>query len=221
MPHKFYHQFCIPCADFNFAKRTQNISIPDRIAFVTGIRAKIGYEIALKLLRSGCSVLGTTRFPKDAIRRYALEPDFEMWKDNLKIFPIDFRNLTAVGNLIDHLNETVPYIDILINNAAQTVRKPPEFYAHLMEGEKMDDDVTIANNTKSICHVDQVSKSLLSDVTNNSVSKYYFSNGSNGVSVSSLMSQIKLLPEEKESQEKYFPKGEYDFFGQQVDLRPV
>jgi hypothetical protein len=102
IPHKFYHQFCLPCAEFNYMKRTQKIYIPTRIAFVTGLRAKIGYEVALKLLQSGSRVLGTTRFPKDALRRYSLEPDFECWKERLSIYPIDFRNLTAVGKLIGY-----------------------------------------------------------------------------------------------------------------------
>ena len=55
--HHLYHQFCPSCAEFNYLKRTQTIFIPDRIALVTGARVKIGYEIALKLLRSGAQVI--------------------------------------------------------------------------------------------------------------------------------------------------------------------
>ncbi|KAI9906176.1 hypothetical protein PsorP6_004789 [Peronosclerospora sorghi] len=48
------------------------------IAIVTGARLKIGYEITLKLLRSGALVVTTTRFPKDVAFRYAKEKDFEV-----------------------------------------------------------------------------------------------------------------------------------------------
>ena len=47
-----------------------------RVALVTGARVKIGYQAALMLLRAGATVIATTRFPHDAARRYASEPDF-------------------------------------------------------------------------------------------------------------------------------------------------
>jgi short chain dehydrogenase len=219
--HPFYHQFCQECADFNYAKRTQTFSATGRVALVTGMRAKIGYEIALKLLRSGCRVIGTTRFPKDAIRRYSLEPDFEEWKVNLTIFAIDFRNLTAVGVLINHINATYPHLDILVNNAAQTVRKPPDYYKHLIEGEAMQDP-TVVNNGHLLCHVSIVNETLLREIKeqDSTLAKRY--SGDKPISVASLMSQIALLPEEKEgSTSQYFPEGKYDYFGQQLDLRPV
>ncbi len=42
----------------------------------TGSRVKIGFQAALKLLRAGAVVLATTRFPTDALLRFAACADF-------------------------------------------------------------------------------------------------------------------------------------------------
>jgi NAD(P)-dependent dehydrogenase (short-subunit alcohol dehydrogenase family) len=102
---------------------------------VTGARIKIGYFCAVKLLRAGAIAVVTTRFPHDAAVRYAKEPDFEEWKDRLHIYGIDFRDLKSVQQFITHLYQSYPHLDILINNAAQTIRRPPAFYKHLMQNE--------------------------------------------------------------------------------------
>jgi NAD(P)-dependent dehydrogenase (short-subunit alcohol dehydrogenase family) len=41
----------------------------NKIAIVTGGRIKIGFETALILLRSNCTVIVTSRFANDAIKR--------------------------------------------------------------------------------------------------------------------------------------------------------
>ena len=69
--HHFYDSMCTECGDFNWEKRTQTYDLTGRFALVTGSRVKIGYQAAIKLLRSGCSVIVTTRFPSDAAQRYA------------------------------------------------------------------------------------------------------------------------------------------------------
>jgi NAD(P)-dependent dehydrogenase (short-subunit alcohol dehydrogenase family) len=209
--HQLYHQFCLPCAEFNYSKRTQTIWIPDRVALVTGARIKIGYEIALKLLRSGCQVIGTTRFPKDALRRFALEPDFADFKEKLSIYSIDFRDLNAVSNFIHHLKESIGHLDILVNNAAQTVRKPPEFYQHLLKGEHLDTETTVQH--QKLIHSFAVNPPLLLGTKEDQLAVQ-------AVPASVLMSQVRLLPEENVSQKEFFPDGQYDYFGQQVDLRP-
>lgn len=70
--HFFYDQFCPSCADFNFRKRESSADLSGRVALVTGGRVKIGFFIALKLLRCGATVLVQTRFPHDAARRSCL-----------------------------------------------------------------------------------------------------------------------------------------------------
>ena len=54
-----------------------------RVALLTGCRVKIGFEIGIKLLRAGATLVATTRFPADAAARYAAQPDFDTWKHRL------------------------------------------------------------------------------------------------------------------------------------------
>jgi restriction endonuclease S subunit len=137
------HRLCPKCEKNNSRKREElseelATSTHQRVAVVTGGRIKIGYETCLKLLRSGCFVILTTRFPVDAAYKYANENDFENWCSRLKIYKIDFRNILQVEEFAAFLNGNLEYIDILINNAAQTVRRPKEYYDHLQELENQE-----------------------------------------------------------------------------------
>jgi NAD(P)-dependent dehydrogenase (short-subunit alcohol dehydrogenase family) len=96
---------------------------------------KIGYQAAIKLLRAGAQVIALTRFPKDAVARYAKEPDFERWGDRLQVYGLDLRHTPSVEALAAHLKTAYDRLDFILNNACQTVRRPPDFYRHLMEGE--------------------------------------------------------------------------------------
>ena len=131
--HHFYDQLCFECATFNYAKRLSKCDLTNKCAVVTGCRVKIGYEICLFLLRSKCKVIGTTRFPKDAFRRYAQESDFDQFKHLLCIYSLDLRDLRGVSKFIKYLNTTLTHLDILINNAAQTLRRNIHFYEHLLD----------------------------------------------------------------------------------------
>ena len=130
--HRFYHQLCPACAETNWTKRHQRTDLQGRLALVTGGRIKIGFQIVLKLLRDGASVVTTTRFPNDAANRFQLEDDFEDWKENLQIFALDLRNVPAVESFADSLVSSQLSLDILIHNAAQTVKRPINFYKHLL-----------------------------------------------------------------------------------------
>jgi NAD(P)-dependent dehydrogenase (short-subunit alcohol dehydrogenase family) len=134
--HPFYDQMCKECGDFNFAKRSETADLSGRVALLTGGRVKIGYQAGIKLLRAGASLIVTTRFPRDAAQRYAQEPDFAEWGDRLEIFGLDLRHTPSVENFCHHLLTTRDRLDFIISNACQTVRRPPEFYRHMMEGEK-------------------------------------------------------------------------------------
>jgi NAD(P)-dependent dehydrogenase (short-subunit alcohol dehydrogenase family) len=133
--HHFYDQLCPDCADLNFAKRTELADLRGRVAIVTGARVKIGYQAALKLLRSGAHVLVTTRFPRDAALRYTREPDFETWRHRLDVFGLDLRHTPSVEAFCQELLATRSRLDFIVNNACQTVRRPPAFYAHMLEVE--------------------------------------------------------------------------------------
>ncbi len=134
--HHFYYQLCPACASFNFQKRTETANLHGRIALLTGGRVKIGYQAGLKLLRSGVHLIVTTRFPRDSASRYASEPDFADWSHRLEIFGLDLRHTPSVDTFCRRLLDTHPRLDFVVNNACQTVRRPPEFYAHMMEGER-------------------------------------------------------------------------------------
>ncbi|MET8009324.1 SDR family NAD(P)-dependent oxidoreductase [Streptomyces sp. NPDC005271] len=130
----FYHQLCRDCAAENRARRDARTDLTGRRALLTGGRAKIGMYIALRLLRDGAHTTVTTRFPSDAIRRFTAMPDSGEWLHRLKIVGIDLRDPAQVIKLADEVSAAGP-LDILINNAAQTVRRTPQAYAELIAGE--------------------------------------------------------------------------------------
>jgi NAD(P)-dependent dehydrogenase (short-subunit alcohol dehydrogenase family) len=133
--HPFYHLLCPDCAEFNYQKRQQQTNLTGRTALITGGRIKIGYQTGLRLLRDGARVLITTRFPQDCARRYSQEADFEAWHHRLQIYGLDLRNLPALEGLVQHVLQTESALDILINNAAQTIKRPSAFYQSLLEQE--------------------------------------------------------------------------------------
>ncbi|WP_117211438.1 SDR family oxidoreductase [Allorhizocola rhizosphaerae] len=130
----FYHQLCPDCAKLNHAKRDARTDLTGKRALLTGGRAKIGMYIALRLLRDGAHTTITTRFPNDAIRRFQAQPDSADWMHRLRIVGIDLRDPAQVIALADDVSGHGP-LDILINNACQTVRRSPGAYAALIAGE--------------------------------------------------------------------------------------
>ncbi|PPK70997.1 SDR family NAD(P)-dependent oxidoreductase [Actinokineospora auranticolor] len=130
----FYHQLCPPCAELNRSRRDARTDLTGRRALLTGGRAKIGMYIALRLLRDGAHTTITTRFPRDAVRRFAAMPDSADWLHRLRVVGIDLRDPAQVVELADAVAAQGP-LDILINNAAQTVRRSPGAYAPLADAE--------------------------------------------------------------------------------------
>jgi NAD(P)-dependent dehydrogenase (short-subunit alcohol dehydrogenase family) len=202
--HHFYDQLCPDCAAFNFAARTELADLRGRVALLTGGRVKIGYQAGLKLLRCGARLIVTTRFPQNAASRYAQEPDFAEWSDRLEIVGLDLRNLPGVEAFCRDLVATRERLDFIISNACQTVRRPPEFYAHMMAEE-----TTAAKELPA--HV----RRLLGDAQGTPALR-----GHAGTS-SALMSQVRLLDEELSVRASLFPEGRLDEDQQQVDLRAM
>ena len=130
----FYHQLCPACAEVNHAKRDARTDLSGRRALLTGGRAKIGMYIALRLLRDGADLTITTRFPHDAVRRFTAMPDSRDWLHRLRVVGIDLRDPAQVVALADSVAAHGP-LDILINNAAQTVRRTPGSYAAIVAAE--------------------------------------------------------------------------------------
>ncbi|WP_266392402.1 SDR family oxidoreductase [Streptomyces canus] len=131
----FYHRLCPRCAADNTARRALTTDLEGRRALLTGGRVKIGFQLALMMLRDGAELLVTSRFPHDTVRRFRAEPGSDQWLDRLTVIAVDLRDPRQVLGLCEDLcQEGVP-LDILVNNAAQTVRRPPESYALLAAGE--------------------------------------------------------------------------------------
>ena len=223
--HHFYDQLCPKCGDFNFQKRSQECDFTGRIALVTGGRVKIGYQITLYLLRHNCTVVVTSRFNKDCFTRFAQESDFDSFKDCLTIYPLDLRDLSGIMKFVEHLNNKLPKLDILINNAAQTVRRDAIYYQHLLDVESksldsfnnpaiyqcLPQDFGILNSTSHsmMFQLPNRSESLTLQIQPDKVSSL-------GASV--LQSQFPVLGSDLNPNLSNFPKDVLDINAQQVDL---
>ncbi|MER7278930.1 SDR family oxidoreductase [Dactylosporangium sp. NPDC000244] len=130
-----YPQMCAECATSNTARRHARADLTGRRALLTGGRIKIGFETALKLLRDGAEVMVTTRFPGDAGRRFEAVHDAGLWRHRLHIHGVDLLDLAGVVGLTDAVAARWGHLDILVNNAAQTVRRPPSYYRELAAAE--------------------------------------------------------------------------------------
>jgi len=230
--HHFYDQLCPACAAFNFAKRTELADMSGRVALLTGGRMKIGYQAGLKLLRSGARLIVTTRFPRDSAMRYAAEPDFEVWSDRLEIYGLDLRHTPSVEAFCSVLSHSYNRLDFIINNACQTVRRPPAFYQHMMAGELASIDSMPAPARRLLgayeglrgYHMlpvagtdahDEAPTALTASGSRGSL----ITRNMDGLSNAAALSQLALLPEEHEAQHGLFPEGQLDQDLQQVDLR--
>jgi NAD(P)-dependent dehydrogenase (short-subunit alcohol dehydrogenase family) len=211
--HHFYDALCRACAEFNFRKRSELADLSGRVAIITGARVKIGYEAALKLLRSGARVVAVTRFPRDAAQRYAAESDFERWGGRLQIYGLDLRHTPSVEAFCRHLNASYERLDFLVNNACQTVRRPPGFYAHLMDGE-----------LQSMAALPGAARALVEDYE--ALRGRTETNGTalrvgSGIDAAAALTQVPLLDGDLERGDHIFPTGALDGDRQQVDLRTV
>jgi NAD(P)-dependent dehydrogenase (short-subunit alcohol dehydrogenase family) len=130
-----YHLMCPGCAEENRTWRAARTDLTGRTAIVTGGRVKIGFRLVLKLLRDGADVVVTTRFPHDAARLFAELPDFGAWSKRLRVYGLDLLDLAAVHEFIGFATSHFTSLDILINNAAQTLYRPPAYYRRLLAGE--------------------------------------------------------------------------------------
>jgi NAD(P)-dependent dehydrogenase (short-subunit alcohol dehydrogenase family) len=222
--HHFYDTMCTDCGDFNYAKRFQTADVNGQVAVITGSRLKIGYHITLMLLRGGATVIATTRFPVDSALRFSKEADFEEWGHRLKIHGLDLRHIPSVEIFCNFIEQQYGRLDILINNAAQTVRRPSGFYTHLMANEEM-----------AVAALPTAAQELLSDHTDclstlkalsasaspnqNMPVTWHGPEPGIGLRASARLSQIPYSFDHALAAAEVFPEGELDADLQQVDLR--
>lgn len=194
--HKHYKHMCTLCGHINWSKRFVRCDMNGINAVVTGGRIKIGFETAIRLLKNGANVIVSTRFSADALERYKAEKDYDEWKDRLSIVQVNFLSIKSVQKFVDFIKETFTHLDVLINNAAQTIRRAAEFYNNEINKTIEDTD----NNIKLIVDKDIKILSLkeIKMIENN--------NEDNCTDI---------------NVNEYFPPGKLDEFGQQIDLNPI
>jgi NAD(P)-dependent dehydrogenase (short-subunit alcohol dehydrogenase family) len=218
--HFFYDQLCPDCAAFNYAKRTELVDLRGRVALLTGGRVKIGYQAGLKLLRAGAELIVTTRFPRDSAARYAEEPDFAQWSDRLQIYGLDLRHTPSVEAFCHELIATRSRLDFIINNACQTVRRPPDFYAHMMDGETAALHDLPAHVRQLVGNYEGLRGAhLLPETGAGAIAPTGNASKIAGLTRAAELSQLPLLPEELLAQQHLFPEGRLDQDLQQIDLR--
>ena len=220
--HHFYDQLCPSCAEFNFAKRSELADLRGTVALLTGGRVKIGYQAGLKLLRSGAHLIVTTRFPRDSAARYAREPDFAEWSGRLEIFGLDLRHTPSVEAFCHELVATRERLDFIVNNACQTVRRPPAFYAHMMAAERAAAGTLPAPARALLGHYEAWRGEHPALQGHTGVGPAAFDRrlpSLAGIASAAELSQVPLLPDEHDVAAHLFPAGRLDGDGQQVDLR--
>jgi NAD(P)-dependent dehydrogenase (short-subunit alcohol dehydrogenase family) len=172
-------------------------------------------------------VIATTRFPVDSAFRYSREKDFEEWKDRLHIYGLDLRHTPSVELFCTYIEQKYPRLDILINNAAQTVRRPPGFYAHLMSNEMLSYDEFPKSVQALMRPFEECKQHLMLAEGKRTSSQAVAAIGWSakttgmGLSASARLSQIPYVHDDQLVVESVFPKGKLDADLQQVDLREM
>ena len=217
----FYDQLCPACAEFNYNKRSETADLSGRVALLTGGRVKIGYQAGIKLLRAGAHLIVTTRFPRDSAMRYAAETDFADWGHRLEIYGLDLRHTPSVEAFCHQVMTKYHRLDYIVNNACQTVRRPPEFYRHMMELES-------ASITDMPEHVRELvgayeglrGYNMLPAGEDEALEPAGFgSTTAPGITRSAELSQAELIAEDRDLPSHLFPEGQLDQDLQQIDLR--
>ena len=219
--HRYYDAMCENCGDFNYSKREQTADLAGHYALITGARVKIGFQASLKLLRAGAHVIVTTRFPVDAASRYAKEPDFAGFQSRLEIFGLDLRHTPSVELFTHHLIERLPKLDHILNNACQTVRRPPGFFRHLLAAEEAPLD-SLPSEWRSVLTSQYELKQALapSSERRDALARSILPRGE-GLLRSAALSQLRFLDEDGDAETAAFPMQRYDEDLQQVDLREI
>ena len=224
--HHFYDTMCQDCGDYNYAKRFQTADLKGQVALVTGSRLKIGYHITLMMLRAGATVIATTRFPIDSALRYSKESDFQEWGHRLKIHGLDLRHIPSVEIFCNYIEQQYDRLDVLINNAAQTVRRPAGFYEHLIPNEELAfaelpvfAQGLLENHEACLRELLNLNSHFTESQNKNLPVNWHGKQLGIGLSASAKLSQIPYSTDNSLLTEKVFPTGELDADLQQVDLR--
>jgi NAD(P)-dependent dehydrogenase (short-subunit alcohol dehydrogenase family) len=174
----------------------------------------------LKLLRAGAHVVVTTRFPVDAAARYAKEPDFTSLSARLQIFGLDLRHTPSVELFARFLNERLPRLDYVLNNACQTVRRPAGYFGHLLAAEAAPLDSLPAEWRAVLADHDELCRAL--GAPHERATRALATSAvrhAEGLVASAASSRRRYLDADYGADETLFPRDRFDEDLQQIDLR--
>eukprot|EP00928_Gymnodinium_smaydae_P053728 TRINITY_DN37654_c0_g1_i1.p1 TRINITY_DN37654_c0_g1~~TRINITY_DN37654_c0_g1_i1.p1 ORF type:complete len:659 (-),score=167.10 TRINITY_DN37654_c0_g1_i1:88-2010(-) len=232
--HHFYDRLCPPCAALNWQKRTRLVPLSsDFIAFVTGGRVKIGFEVVRKLLQAGATVVATSRFPRDCCKRFAALPDYEEFRDRLRVYGVDFRSLDSTHRLCAELSARCPHLDAVVHNACQTVRRPARYYRDVARRElepgpapaclALDGGIDFSADASSAPSATEAGAEAAEASAAEGGALALPTRAAGAATslgpLSAAMSQAHVLAEDKEEFVAEMPEGAVDVNGQQLDLR--
>ncbi|KAL9648981.1 hypothetical protein ABK040_008360 [Willaertia magna] len=214
------YQFCKDCKQFNEKQRELKRDLTNKIAIVTGGRIKIGYATALKLLRFGATVIVTTRFVTSALQKYQNETDYNNWKDKLYLYPLNMKDGNSVLQFTNYIKTNFKHVDILINNAAQTVRRPLSYYQALIEKEQININqdtfilyspatTVVSSFVENNCNDKNKEENLLITLNELEIRKQCLN----------ITTKYNLTKEDFQNNLSLFPKDQFDKFGEPLDLR--
>ena len=198
MRHGTYNDMCWLCGNINTNKRDLKKDLTGKVAVVTGGRVKIGFETAIRLLRNGCTVVVTSRFIDDCLERYKTDPGFSKFSDRLFIYQLNMLDGGNIKKFVQYIFDNFPRIDYLINNAAQTIKRPIEFFNHLIKKIPVITESDLGTESpldKILVHRDNDELLLLESNKN------------------------MLMEYDQHEIQEIFPLDEFDIYGQQIDLR--
>lgn len=171
--HGAHGNLCFSCGLFNYECCKESTDMSGWTVLLTGCRHTVGLATALRLLRMGAAVIGTTRFPGAALVNFASEPDYETWRDRLTVIECDFTVQAHLDALLAVVAVRVP--DVFILNAFMTVEQTPAYLEgmrvveHIMDVPVVDTHVdTIATASLSIVNSTVLPSLLTAPITDQS-----------------------------------------------------
>jgi NAD(P)-dependent dehydrogenase (short-subunit alcohol dehydrogenase family) len=214
--HVKYKSMCVLCGNINMFKRNTKSDQSGKIAIVTGGRIKIGYETALSLLKNGATVVVTSRFVDDCLERYSKEVSFDSFKDRLHIYQLNMLDEPNIKKFITYIKENFEHVDYLINNAAQTIRRPKQFYQHVIDKYLTyeDEEQIVHRDSDEILYVLNGDEGRQLFIENNDIPTITDVDDCDDTEDNTQLTKDEVL-------KKLFPVNKFDEFGQQIDLRTV
>jgi NAD(P)-dependent dehydrogenase (short-subunit alcohol dehydrogenase family) len=134
-----------------------------------------------------------------------------------RLLGLDLRKYSEIESFVAHVRQRYHRVDVLINNAAQTIRYPPAFYRSLVETEQRLASQNPSGQNFVVKAIGEYpftapSPSSMAHPKPDSAPSVH-------VDASRLLALSSLLPGEALRDDTLFPPGQVDSHGQQLDLR--